>query len=63
MEFAFLSLSLSLSLYPDLVVFVTRGGAEYGTMDKEAPRADGQDFLVYLEGCVTVRADSEKVKT
>lgn len=61
MEFAFLSLSLS--LYPDLVAFVTRGGAEYGTMDKEEPRADGQDFLVYFEGCVIVRADLEKEKT
>ena len=58
MEFAFLSLSLS--LYPDLAAFVTRGGAEYGTMDKEGSRADGQDFLLYLERRVFVRADLEK---
>ena len=48
MEFAFLSLSLS--LYPDLVAFVTRGGAEYGTMDKEEPRADGDGLSSIFRG-------------
>ena len=61
MEFAFLSISLS--LYPNLVAFVTRGGAEYGTMDKEEPRADGQGFFViFREACYRAGGFSKREK-